>query len=379
MIGWITEVARRVCHSWWLNYSPIHLWGLLVSRRMGTAARPAGFSGAAEVNTIAAQDTADPYKTLGVARDADQDAISRAYRKLAKRHHPDLNPGSAEAEARFKVISAANGLLSDPDKRARFDRGEIDSSGQEKSRPPPYQDYAAGEFGRRYNSAGAQPDAWDNDDFADVFATMFRGAPTPDGPSQGDPRANSPWGGPRPGRDQAYRLPAEFLEAVNGATRRLTLPDGRTLDVKIPAGSSDGDVLRLRGQGGEGVSGGAKGDALISIEVLPHRFFQREGSTIRLVLPVSLTEAVLGGPIEVPTPGGAVRMRVPAGSDSGTELRLRGRGVPAHGDQAAGDLYATLRVVVGASDPALTAFLRQWTPRNAVNPRQEMGETDDQF
>jgi DnaJ-class molecular chaperone len=318
--------------------------------------RPASEGGG--VHTIAETDSADPYKTLGVARDASQAAISRAYRKLAKRYHPDLNPGNAESESRFKAISGANGLLSDPEKRSRFDRGEIDSSGQEQARPPPYRDYAAGEPGRRYGRAGPQPAEWGDDDFADVFGTMFR-----DGRSQT---------GPRRGADQNYSLTAEFLDAVNGATRRLTLPDGRTLDVKLPAGTGSGDILRLRGQGGDGFQGGAKGDALIEIQVLPHRFFQRDGADIRLVLPVSLTEAALGGPIEIPTPGGAVRMRVPPGSDSGTELRLRGRGVPEHGGRAAGDLYATLRIMLGKPDPALNAFLKHWTPEQADDPRKDM-------
>ena len=164
----------------------------------------------------------------------------------------------------------------------------------------------------------------------------------------------------------------EFLDAVNGATRRLTLPDGRTLDVKIPPGTADGQTLRLRGQGGKGSHGAPDGDALIDIHVLPHRFFKRDGRDIRLELPVTLPEAVLGASIEVPTPGGPVRMRIPPHSDSGTELRLRGRGVPAHGGQAAGDLFATLRVVVGAPDAALEGFLRAWKPEHPANPRHAM-------
>ncbi|MGI4799894.1 MAG: DnaJ C-terminal domain-containing protein [Janthinobacterium lividum] len=304
------------------------------------------------------QGAADPYATLGVARDATQATISRAYRKLAKRHHPDLNPGNADAEARFKVISAANELLSDPDKRSRFDKGEIDATGQQRPQPPPYQNYAAGEPGRRYGRAAPQQEAWGASDFGDIFGTMFRGDHAP--------------ASPQPGRDQNYTLTADFLDAVNGATKRLTLPDGRTLDVKIPAGTADGHTLRLRGQGDAGARGGGSGDALIEIRVLPHPFYRREGSDIRLVLPVSVPEAVLGGPVEVPTPGGPVRMRIPAGSDSGTELRLRGRGVPAHRDLAAGDLYATLRVTVGKPDPALVTFLTDWKPEHTNYARDTM-------
>jgi DnaJ-class molecular chaperone len=289
-----------------------------------------------------------------VARDATLDGIRRAYRKLAKRHHPDLNPGNASAEERFKAISAAHELLSDPEKRRRFDNGEVDAAGQERPRASSYRDFADREPGRRYGASGTQSSEWDSDELGNMF---------------GGSRAPS---GPRRGTDQRYTLAADFLDAVNGATRRLTLPDGRVLDVKIPPGTSSGHTLRLRGQGGAGSPGGGNGDALIEILVSPHSFFQRDGADIRLILPVSVPEAVLGGPVEVPTPGGPVRMRIPPGSDTGTDLRLRGRGVPAHGGHEAGDLFATLRVVVGTSDAALEAFLRQWTPAHPTNPRQAM-------
>ena len=302
----------------------------------------------------------DPYQTLGVARDATQDDISRAYRKLAKQHHPDLNPGDAKAEERFKTVVGANELLSDPDKRARFDRGEIDASGNQRAPQPSYRDYAEGAAGRRYGRAGPQPEEWSAEEFSDVFGSMF-GARGRAGRDAGIP-----------GEDERYMLDTEFLDAVRGATQRLTLPGGRTLDVKIPPGSLDGQVLRLRGKGGAGWNGGPAGDALIEIRVKPHPVFTRDGQNIRLKLPVTLGEAVLGGSVEVPTPGGAVRMRIPAHSDSGTELRLRGRGVPAHGGLAAGDLYAMLDVVVGKPDAALEEFLRNWEPEHAANPRRAM-------
>ena len=301
----------------------------------------------------------DPYATLGVARDASQDDIRKAYRKLAKQHHPDLNPGDAKSEARFKNISAANELLSDPDKRARFDRGEIDASGQEQAPRPSYREHAESEGGRRYGRAGPARGGWSEDDLSDIFGGMF---------NQRQPGGDIPLRG----EDEHYTLNVSFLDAILGATPRLTLPDGRTLDVKIPPGTSDGRVLRLRGQGGAGWNGGAAGDALIEIRVAPHKYFKRDGQDIRLELPVTVQEAVLGGPVEIITPGGPVRMRIPAGSDSGAELRLRGRGVPAHGSHAAGDLYATLRVVIGKPDPALEAFLRDWKPAHPTNPRQAM-------
>jgi len=302
----------------------------------------------------------DPYKTLGVPRDAGPADIRNAFRALAKQHHPDLNPGNAQAEERFKAISAANELLSDPEKRGQFDRGEIDATGQARAPRPSYRDYAEGEPGRRYGPAGSQAREWSAADLDDIFGDLFNEGLRP---------------GPRPpmrGRDEHYALTTDFLDAVNGATRRLTLPDGRILDVKIPPGTADGQVLRLRGQGGASPNGGTNGDALIGIHVTPHRFFSRDGQNIRLELPVSLREAVLGGPIEVPTPGGPVRMRIPPHSDSGTELRLRCRGVPAHGDQVAGDLYARLRLVVGPPDAALEAFLRDWKPEHPTDPRRAM-------
>ena len=301
----------------------------------------------------------DPYKTLGVSKAASQDDIRRAYRKLAKKHHPDLNPGNAKAEEVFKGVTAANDLLSDPERRSRFDRGEIDASGQEHAPRSSYRDYAEGDAGQRYSHGGGAQ-GWDTDDFADIFGSAFGG---------GRGRASDR---PRRGQDEHYTLNAQFLDAINGATQRLTLPDGRTLNAKIPPATADGQVLRLRGQGGPGWNGGAAGDVLIEIHVEPHRFFTRDGQDIRMELPVTVSEAVLGGPIEAPTPSGAVKVRIPPGSDSGSELRLRGRGVPAHDGTAAGDLYATLRVVIGLPDDALKTFLEGWTPEHEVNPRQSM-------
>ncbi|MGC9268602.1 DnaJ C-terminal domain-containing protein [Acidiphilium sp.] len=303
----------------------------------------------------------NPYETLGVARDATPDAIRRAYRKLAKTHHPDLNPGNAAAEARFKDIATAYALLSDAEKRARFDRGEIDAEGHETPQRPHYRDYAQAAAGQRYTSQGGGPSAgWDPEDLEAIFGTMFN-------------EANRPRNqGPARGADAHYSLVTSFLDAVNGTTTRLTLPDASVLDVKIPPATEDGHILRLRGKGNPGRNGGPPGDALIAISVTPHPIFSRDGQDIRLDLPITLSEAVLGGPIEVPTPGGAVRMRVPPHSDNGTVLRLRGRGVPGHGSIPAGDLYATLRVTIGPVDPALEAFLRDWKPATAHNPRQTM-------
>lgn len=301
----------------------------------------------------------DPYATLGVARNASQDDIRAAYRRLAKTHHPDLNPGNAAAEEKFKSVSAANELLSDPEKRARFDRGELDAAGEERAAGAGYRQHAESAAGQRYSRAGPQAGAWDDADLSDMFGSMFN-------------QSRRASGGPRHGEDQRYTLTAVFLDAVNGATRRLTLPDGRTLDVRIPPATSQGQVLRLRGQGGAGVAGGPPGDALIEINIAPHRFFERHGNDISLVLPVTVSEATLGASVRVPTPGGPVMMRIPSHSDSGASLRLRGRGVPKHPGSAAGDLHATLRIVLGPPDPALEEFLKTWTPAQPFNPRAEL-------
>ena len=300
----------------------------------------------------------DPYTTLGVARDATAEQIRNAYRKLAKKHHPDLNPGDKSAEARFKTINAANDLLSDPDKRARFDRGEIDAAGDPTApEPPRYRRYADAEGGARYRNAG--PD--DPDAFNDIFGEFFRRGATAGGEAI---RMR--------GQDAQYALAVEFLDTVNGATRTLTLPDGKTLEVKIPPGIEDGQVLRLRGQGGPGFNGGPAGDALIETRVHPHPFFTRDGDDLHLDLPVTLKEAVLGGRITVPTPTGPVAMSVPKRSDTGTRLRLRGRGVPAHAGRAAGDQYVTLRVILADADDALEGFLRGWEPAQPADPRRGM-------
>jgi DnaJ-class molecular chaperone len=294
----------------------------------------------------------DPYKTLGVAKTATADEIRAAYRKLAKKHHPDLNPGNKSAEETFKTLNAANDILSDPDKRARYDAGEIDASGAERAPPRGYREYAEAPQGARYAYAGGDgPD----ENYEDIFANLF-----------GDRGARQ--SGPAKGRDASYSLAADFLDAVNGATKRLTLPDGQTLDVKIPPGTAEGDVLRLRHRGAPGRNGGPAG-ALIEIHILPDPVFTRDGQDIFLSLPISLREAVLGAKISAPTPAGPVALTIKPGADSGTKMRLKGRGVPAHGKLPAGDLYITLTVRLGPPDDALAAFLRDNPAAQSFDPR----------
>ncbi|WP_426954740.1 DnaJ C-terminal domain-containing protein [Muricoccus radiodurans] len=311
--------------------------------------------------------SADPYKTLGVGRTASAEEIRKAFRGIAKKNHPDLNPGDKAAEERFKAANAAHDLLSDPERRARFDRGEIDATGQETPPRGYWRDHAESPQGNRYRWGGAGGPSpggggagpFDPDDLEDILS-MFRG---------GGGRAET---GPRRGRDAQYRLSVDFLDAVNGATRRLTLPDGRDLDVRIPPGLEDGQVLRLRGRGNPGTNGAPDGDALIEVSVSPHPFYERDGTNLRMDLPVTLREAVLGAKIPVPTPRGEVTLTVPPRSDAGTQLRLRGRGVAESGGSPAGDLFVTLKLVLGPLDESLETFLRGWSPPDGPDPRAEM-------
>jgi DnaJ-class molecular chaperone len=302
----------------------------------------------------------DPYKILGVARDASQDAIRKAYRKLAKEAHPDLHPGDKKAEDRFKQVASAYDIIGDADKRARFDRGEIDASGAERpSQQDFYRQYAEAPGGGRYQSSAGFDDFAD---LSDLFSDMFkRGA----GGGQRTTRMK--------GQDLRYQLPVDFLEAVNGAKRRVTMPDGRTLDVSIPAGMRSGQTLRLKGKGAPGVNGGPDGDALVEIEVRPHPVFERDGDDIVVELPISIDEAVLGGKVEVPTVSGRVSVTVPKGANSGQTLRLRGKGVPAGKDRQAGDQRVKLKIVMPSGiDDELETFMKSWREAHGYNPRAGM-------
>lgn len=303
---------------------------------------------------------ADPYTVLGVKREASEDEIRKAYRALAKKLHPDLNPGNRNAEEQFKEVSAAYELLGDKDKRARFDRGEIDASGAERAQQTYYRDYA--ETGRGdgpYASNAGYADFAADDD---LFANLFGG-----GAGRGGPRVKMR------GQDLLFRLEVGFLDAINGRTERVTMPDGATLDVVIPAGIRDGQVLRLKGKGRPGRGGGPPGDALVEVAVAPHALFRRDGDDIRLDLPVSLAEAVLGGKIEVPTASGSVMATVPKGANSGTTLRLRGKGVR-RADGSHGDEYVRLTVTLPEQpDPDLEAFVTEWRAGREQNPRRAMG------
>lgn len=295
----------------------------------------------------------DPYAALGVSRTATADDIRRAYRKLAKELHPDVRPGDKQAEERFKRATAAFNLLSDPVTKQRFDRGDIDADGNERmafgSRPR--------QGARAHAGAGAGMGGGpggDAFDLGDIFSDLF-------GPGFGGGRAYSRMRG----RDIRFTLDVDFLDAVNGARKRISLAEGRTLDVAIPAGVETGQVLRLKNQGGPGVQGGPAGDALVELNVRPHAFFRREGQDIHMDLNVSLTEAVEGGRVQAPTPGGPVTLTIPAGSNTGKTLRLKGKGVAGQGDQ-----FVRLQVVLPESvDEELKKFVKKWPKRDYVPPR----------
>lgn len=296
---------------------------------------------------------ANPYDLLGVSSSASASDIQKAYRKLAKKLHPDLNPGDKSAEEKFKEVTAAYDLLGDADKRKRFDDGEIDASGAERPQQHFYRDYAGSEESHPYANSGGFADFMDRDD---VLAELLRRGQ--------QARAN------RRGEDLHYRLPIEFVESISGTNKRLTLPDGGTLDVKIPPGLVDGQILRLKGKGAPGAGTGGPGDALIEVEVLPDRRFTRDGDNVSLELPISLSEAVLGGQVRVPTPNGHVTMSVPKGSNTGTTLRLRGKGAPRR-EGGSGDELVKLKIVLPRSpDPDLEAFVSNWSKGKNHNPRE---------
>ncbi len=300
----------------------------------------------------------DPYKLLNIDRSASQEDVKRAYRKLAKELHPDINPGNKAVEQKFKEISQAYSILGDTEKRKRFDRGEIDASGQETPwKGGFYRNHARGQRGTKYNPFDFGENVSADDIFADLFGARTR-------------RVR------RPGANVSYTVPISFLEAAQGAKKRIKLADGKTLDVQIPAGTEDQQTLRLKGQGMPGVGGGPAGDALVEVQIQPHPFFERKGGNVHLELPVTLQEALLGATITVPTVHGNVSMKIPPGSNSGTTLRLKGKGIEVSDSAEVGDQYVKLRVMLpDRPDQELRDFVEHWSQSHDYDPRRKSGIT----
>ena len=301
----------------------------------------------------------DPYKLLNVDRSASQDEIKRAYRKLAKELHPDINPGNQAVEQKFKELSQAYSILGDAEKRKRFDQGEIDASGQETSWKGGFYRNHAGtrRSGDKYSTFDFGEDVNVDDIFADLVGSRTR-------------RVR------RPGANVSYTVPISFLEAAKGAKKRIKLADGKTLDVRIPPGTEDRQSLRLKGQGMPGVGGGPAGDALVEVQIEMHPFFERKGNNVHVELPVTLQEALLGATVTVPTVHGSVSMKIPPGSNSGSTLRLKGKGIQARDSDEVGDQYVKLRVMLPERpDQELREFIENWSRSHDYDPRRKAGMT----
>ena len=323
----------------------------------------------------------DPYAVLGVPKSADAAALKKAFRDLAKQHHPDKNKGNKTAEAKFKEINTAYDLLSDPTKRARYDRGELDASGAERGFSGGGQrsgassgfsgfDFNQGSAGRTSSAGGSF-----GFDAEDLFSELFgraRGKTQPGNQQGGQQQRTRGFEQAIPGEDVRYELAITLAEAVRGGKRRITLATGKTIDVTIPPGTADGDTLRLKGQGSASRAGGPAGAALVELKIEPHGHFTFKAPNLYVDVPISLQEAVLGGEIKVPTLDGPVTVKVPKGSNSGTQLRLKGKGALARtAQEQPGDQYLTLKVVLPEKpDAELTKLVETWGETHKYNPRK---------
>ena len=303
----------------------------------------------------------DPYQILGIKRDASQAEIKKAYRDLAKKLHPDLNPNAPGVEQRFKEATQAYTILGDETRRKQFDRGEIDANGQETPFRTAHHGFRRAGGGTRQGfgfAEGFSPE----DILAEIFGTARKS------------RRQGPT--PTKGADVRTSITVDFIEAALGTKKRLRQKDGKVLEVSVPAGTTDGQTLRLKGRGSPGL-GGASGDALIEVKVKDHAFFSRHGKNIHLELPVTLQEALLGADIEVPTITGKVSMKIPAGSNSGTTLRLKGKGIRGSKAGETGDQYVKLKVVLPEKpDRKLRDFVKTWGKAHDYNPRKDAGMSE---
>jgi DnaJ-class molecular chaperone len=335
----------------------------------------------------------DPYEVLGVTKNASPAAVKSAFRRLAKKLHPDANKQDKAAATKFAELNAAYEILGDEDKRKAFDRGEIDAEG--KPRFQGFEGFGAGAgrgprggFGTGgFSQDGFETFTWGPEGLQrggsrrgpggpggggieDILKEMFGGAAGRAGAGRRSQFEPEDFGSAATGRDVTGTVTITLAEAAAGTSRRVQLPTGKEIDVKVPAGLADGQTIRLKGQGLPG-PGGAIGDALITVTIAPHPLFERDGANLRLQLPVTLYEAVLGGKVRVPTLDGAVELAIPPGTNSGRAFRIRGKGMPSK--DGAGDLYATIRIVLpDQPDPELEALMRKWRERSAYDPRRDM-------
>jgi DnaJ-class molecular chaperone len=321
----------------------------------------------------------DPYEILGVQRGATAAAIKSAFRKLAKKHHPDANKNDPKAAERFAEVNSANEILGDEARRKQFDRGEIDAEGK-----PRFQGFPGGgprggrpgggfqQYG--FRAGGAAP-GFDGDGFDDILNSMFGG------PAGSGPRGGHRGGGQSfnfesstfgaPDLDLNVTMTVSLEESVKGGEKRVRLPSGKELNVRIPAGVTSGQQIRLRGQG-DTAPGHRPGDLLITVTVAPHPIFKLDGNDLRADLPITLYEAVLGGKVRVPTLGGAVELSIPKNTSSGRTFRLKGKGVAKNG--ASGDLFVTTRIILPDGNNAeLEALMEKWRDMHPYNPRRDLG------
>jgi DnaJ-class molecular chaperone len=321
----------------------------------------------------------DPYEVLGVPRGASAAAIKSAYRKLAKKHHPDANKNDPKSAARFSELNSANEIIGDEDKRKQFDRGEIDAEGKPRFQGFPGGDPRArgaspggGFESRTFRTGGAGPGGFGGGGFEDILNSMFSGGGVRGArPGAGNTFEFDP-GGIALDLDLSVAMTVSLEESVKGAEKRVRLPTGKELNVRIPAGVSAGQQIRLKGQG-ETAPGHPPGDLLITVSIAPHPFFKVDGGDLRVDLPITLYEAVLGGKIRVPTLGNAVELSIPKNTSSGRIFRLKGKGLPKAAG-ATGDLFVTTRIMLpDGNDSELEALMQKWRDGHPYNPRSDLG------
>jgi DnaJ-class molecular chaperone len=319
----------------------------------------------------------DPYEVLGVPRGASAAAIKSAYRKLAKKHHPDNNKNDPKSAARFSEINSANEIIGDEDKRKQFDRGEIDAEGK-----PRFQGFPGGDPRARqgpggfethtFRTGGAGPGGVGGGGFEEILNSMFGGAAARGARPGAGNTFEFDTGGIALDLDLSVAMTVSLEEAVKGVEKRVRLPTGKELNVKIPAGVTAGQQIRLKGQG-ETAPGHRPGDLLIAVSIAPHQLFKVDGSDLRVDLPITLYEAVLGGKVRVPTLGSAVELSIPKNTSSGRNFRLKGKGLPKPTGGATGDLYVTTRIMLpDGNDAELEALMQKWRDGHPYNPRSDL-------